>query len=471
MADLRGKALVVEDDKSSRAILEQRLRALGMEVFTAADGGEGLVAARREAPAVTLLDLQMPRMGGLEVLQALRREGIETTVIVITAHGTVENAVEAMKAGAYDFITKPFDPKHLEIVVRKAVERGQLLDANRMFRDELEARVPPVVGESPAIRAALETARRAAVTNSTVFLLGESGTGKEVFSRLIHQWSPRRERPLVVVNCVALSEQLLESELFGHERGAFTGAHQMKKGKFELADGGTVFLDEVGDLKPGLQTKLLRVLQEREFERVGGTKVLKTDVRIVAATNTDLTRAVKEGQFREDLFYRLNVISITLPPLRERMEDLPALADYFRRKFAAETKKDVEGIEPEALRLLRGYAWPGNVRELANAIERAVVLCAGTRLGPDDILLPAAPEGGAAAAPADSGGFHERVREFKRSLLRDTLRKTGGNQTKAAEHLSLSRPYLVRLMSLLDARGEAGPGGRRAARGGAEREE
>ncbi len=470
MADLRGKALVVEDDPASRAIFEQRLRALGMEVLSAPDGAEGLVLARREAPAVTLLDLKMPRMGGMELLQALRREGIETTVIVITAHGTIENAVEAMKAGAYDFITKPADPKHLEIVLRKALERGRLLDTNRLFRDEQEARTPPVVGEAPAVRAALETARRAAATNSTVFLLGESGTGKEVFSRLIHQWSPRREHPLVVVNCVALSEQLLESELFGHERGAFTGAHQTKKGKFELADGGTVFLDEVGDLKPGLQTKLLRVLQEREFERVGGTKVLKADVRIVAATNKDLTRAVKEGSFREDLFYRLNVISITLPPLRERMEDLPALVEYFQRKFAAETKKEVGEIEPEALRLLRSYPWPGNVRELANAIERAVVLCPGKRLGPDDILLPSSPQGGGPAVPADAGGFHDRVRDFKRALLRDTLRKTGGNQTKAAELLGLSRPYLVRLMNLLDARGQGGPAGR-AAGGGAHREE
>ena len=465
MTDLRGKALVVEDDPASRAIFEQRLRALGMDVLSAPDGEEGLALARREAPVVTLLDLKMPRMGGMELLQALRREGIETTVIVITAHGTIETAVEAMRAGAYDFIPKPFDPKHLEIVIRKALERGRLLDANRLLRDEVEARVPPIVGEAPAIRAALETARRAAATNSTVLLLGESGTGKEVFSRLIHRWSHRRERPLVVVNCVALSEQLLESELFGHERGAFTGAHQMKKGKFELADGGTVFLDEVGDLKPGLQTKLLRVLQEREFERVGGTKVIKADVRIVAATNKDLTRAVKEGTFREDLFYRLNVIAITIPPLRERMEDLPALTDHFARKFAAETKKEVQGIEPEALRLLRSYPWPGNVRELANVIERAVVLCPGKRVGPDDILLPSPAEGGSPAA-ADAGGFHDRVRDFKRGLLRETLRKTGGNQTKAAGLLGLSRPYLVRLMSLLDARGEGDPPGRGAGSGG-----
>jgi Nif-specific regulatory protein len=302
----------------------------------------------------------------------------------------------------------------------------------------------------------METARRAAPTNSTVLLLGESGTGKEVFSRLLHQWSPRRDHPLVVVNCVALSEQLLESELFGHERGAFTGAHQTKKGKFELADGGTVFLDEVGDLKPGLQTKLLRVLQEREFERVGGTKVLKADVRIVAATNKDLARTVKEGAFREDLYYRLNVISITLPPLRERMEDLPALADYFQRKFAAETKKDVEAIEPAALRILQTYHWPGNVRELANTIERAVVLCAGRRLTAADLLLPGLSEemleAREAADEGGGGGFHAAVRDFKRDLLRDTLKKTGGNQTKAAELLGLSRPYLVRLMNLLEVR-------------------
>ncbi len=456
MADLRGKVLVVEDEPTSRDILVKRLQALGIEALTAGDGAEGLALARREAPVVTLLDLKMPRMGGLEMLQALRGEGIETTVIVITASGTVETAVEAMRAGAYDFITKPVDPKHLEVVLRKALERGRLMDTNRLFRDEQEARTPPVVGDAPAIKHALETARRAAPTNSTVLLLGASGTGKEVFSRLLHQWSPRRDHPLVVVNCVALSEQLLESELFGHERGAFTGAHQTKKGKFELADGGTVFLDEVGDLKPGLQTKLLRVLQEREFERVGGTKVLKADVRIVAATNKDLARTVKEGAFREDLYYRLNVIAITLPPLRERMEDLPPLADYFRRKFAAETKKDVEGIEPAALRILQTYHWPGNVRELANTIERAVVLCSGRRLTAADLLLPGLGdemlEAREAGEEDEGGGFHAAVRDFKRSLLRDTLKKTAGNQTKAAEMLGLSRPYLVRLMNLLEVR-------------------
>jgi len=379
------RVLIVDDDAASRRLLEVRLRALDCEVATAADGREALAAIQQEPPALVLLDLEMPRMPGMELLRALRREGSDVPVIVITAHRSIESVVEAMKEGAFDFIPKPFDPKHLELVVRKALDRARLVESNQLLRDALAARAPEIIGEGPAIRRAAEMARKAAAANSTVLLLGESGTGKEVFSHAIHQWSPRRDRPFVVVNCVALSEHLLESELFGHEKGAFTGAHQLKRGKFELAHGGTVFLDEIGDMPPGLQAKLLRVLQDHTFERVGGTKPFRTDIRVIAATNRDLERAVREGRFREDLFYRLNVVTITLPPLRERREDIPALVEAFLSRYAAETKKAVREGTPEAMAMLAAHPWPGNVRELANVIERAVVLCAGERIGPEDL--------------------------------------------------------------------------------------
>jgi DNA-binding NtrC family response regulator len=396
-------------------------------------------------------------MGGLELLQALRQAGIEIPVIVITAHGSVEAAVEAMKAGAYDFLPKPFDPKHLEIVVRKALERTTLVESNRLLRDTLAARTSEILGESAAIRQAIGVARRAADSNATVLLLGESGTGKEIFAQTIHRWSPRSERPLVVVNCVALSEHLLESELFGHEKGAFTGAHATKRGKFEVAQGSTVFLDEIGDMPSGLQAKLLRVLQERTFERVGSTRPMRADIRIIAATNRDLDAAVKEGRFREDLFYRLNVVRITLPPLRQRREDIPLLARHFAAKYAAETKRPVQGVSPTAMDALMAHDWPGNVRELANMIERAVVLCGATEIGAEDLALsPKTPLGGPSVPPAvEVEGFHDGVKTYKQTLIRAALDQAGGNQTRAAELLGLQRTYLVKLLRSLNIREDA----------------
>jgi DNA-binding NtrC family response regulator len=448
------RVLIVDDDPSSRRLLDVRLRALGCETVAAADGQEGLALVQREVPAVMLLDLQMPRMGGLEVLRALRRDGLDIPIIVITAHGSVEAAVEAMKEGAYDFLPKPFDPRHLDIVVRKALERRHLVEANRLLRDTLDSRTSEILGESRAIREATAVARKAAAANSTVLLLGESGTGKEVFAHAIHRWSDRREKPLVVVNCVALSEHLLESELFGHEKGAFTGAHQAKKGKFELAHGGTVFLDEIGDMPPGLQAKLLRVLQDHNFERVGGTKPIRADLRVIAATNRDLDRAAKEGRFREDLFYRLNVVCITLPPLRERKEDLTVLAPYLVAKFAAETKKPVRGVSAQAMARLQAHTWPGNVREFANVIVRAVVLCAGDHIQVEDLALPHLVDASTAAPPrsAGNGDFHSQVRASKQAIIRAALDRVGGNQTKAAEVLGLQRTYLVKLLRELEIR-------------------
>ena len=301
----------------------------------------------------------MPRMDGMEVLRALRKEGIDVPTIVITAHGSIDTAVEAMKEGANDFITKPLDAKHFDIVVRKALEREGLKRSLELLTEETDNRHRLIIGQSKKIAEAAETARKAAASNATVLLLGESGTGKEIFARAIHNWSERKDQPFVAINCVGLSKELLESELFGHEKGAFTGADQLKKGKMELANGGTVFLDEIGDVSPELQTKLLRFLQEREFDRVGGRAPIRVNVRIVAATNRELENAVAEGRFREDLYHRLNVIPITLPPLRERTEDIPALAQHFMRRYAGESKKKFLEITSEAMAKLSAYAVAG----------------------------------------------------------------------------------------------------------------
>jgi DNA-binding NtrC family response regulator len=449
--------LVVDDDSTARRMLDVRMRALGCQVAMAATGLEALAAIERDLPAVLLLDLQMPQMDGMEVLRALNRDGVDVPTIVITAHGTIDTAVEAMKEGAVDFILKPFDPQYLEIAVRRALERRQLLDSNRLFRDALAARSANILGESPLIRAAIQTAQKAAGTNATVLLLGESGTGKEVFAHTIHQWSPRRDKPIVVVNCVALSEHLLESELFGHEKGAFTGAHQAKKGKFEAAHGGTVFLDEIGDMPPSLQTKLLRVLHDHEFERVGGSRPISADIRVLAATNRDLDEAVKAGRFRADLFYRLNVIRIALPPLRERREDIPPLAQHFRARYAADTKRPVRGITADAMDLLRRHDWPGNVRELANTIERAVVLCAGETITPADLALPGARSRSPVPDPlpaGEVGGFHEQISAYRRQVLVTALQRTNGNHTQAAKLLGLHRTYFLRLLQKLDIRAD-----------------
>jgi DNA-binding NtrC family response regulator len=446
-------ALVVDDDPTARRMLDVRMRALGCQVAMAGTGREALAAIERDLPAVLLLDLQMPQMDGMEVLRALNRDGVEVPTIVITAHGTVDTAVEAMKAGAVDFILKPFDPQYLEIAVRRALERRQLLDSNRLFRDALAARSATILGESALIRAAIQTAHKAAGTNTTILLLGESGTGKEVFAHTIHQWSPRRDHPFVVVNCVALSEHLLESELFGHEKGAFTGAHQAKKGKFETAHGGTVFLDEIGDMPSSLQTKLLRVLQDHEFERVGGTRPLSTDIRVLAATNRDLDAAVRAGRFRADLFYRLNVIRIVLPPLRDRREDIPPLAQHFLARYAAETKRPVHRIAAEAMELLARYHWPGNVRELANTIERAVVLCAAETIAAADLALPGTPsppQTPGALPPVEAIGFHEQIDTYRRQVLVSALQSTNGNHTQAAKLLGLHRTYFLRLLRKLN---------------------
>ena len=441
------RILVVDDDAASRRLLDVRLRALECQVTMAADGHEAMAAIKQQTPALILLDLHMPRMSGMDLLRKLKQEEVDIPVIVITAHGSIEAAVEAMKEGAYDFIPKPFDPQHLEIVVRKALEREGLKRELELFSEEADKRYRLVVGKSEKMREAIETAKKAAASKATVLLLGESGTGKEIFARAIHNWSERKAQPFVAINCVGLSKELLESELFGHEKGAFTGADQLKKGKMELANGGSVFLDEVGDISPELQTKLLRFLQEREFDRVGGTKQICVDVRIVAATNRNLETAVKEGRFREDLYHRLNVVPIILPPLRERKEDIPALAQYFLDRSAQETKKNFHAITQEALERLCAYEWSGNVRELANVIERAVVLGQGPNMTFQD--LPPRIVAGGPETKSDGISYRAAVDVYRRQLIIRALAQTQGNRAAAARALGLHEKYLLRLLKAL----------------------
>jgi two-component system, NtrC family, response regulator AtoC len=441
------RVLIVDDDPASRRLLEVRLRPLECDVATAGNGEQGLAAIRKDVPDLVLLDLQMPKMGGIEVLRALRKDGINVAVIVITAHGSIETAVEAMKEGAYDFITKPLDANHFDIVVRKLLEREGLKRELELFSEDADKRHRFVVGKSNKMNEAVETAKKAATSKSTVLLLGESGTGKEIFARAIHNWSDRKNQPFVAINCVGLSKELLESELFGHEKGSFTGADQLKKGKMELANGGTVFLDEIGDVSQELQTKLLRFLQEREFDRVGGVRPIHVDVRIVAATNRDLETAVKDGRFRDDLYHRLNVVPIKLPPLRERREDIPALAHHFSQRFANEVKKNLSRVSEEALGKLSAYDWPGNVRELANVIERAVVLGQGPEIDAHD--LPARIAATQSEPHADGISYRDAMDAYRRQLVIRALAQNQGNRAAAARTLGLHEKYFLRLLKSL----------------------
>ena len=446
MKTLSGTILVADDAADIREIISETLNSLGSRVITAANGQECLDKVDKEGPELVLLDIEMPVKNGLEVLKELRQRGRDTTAIMITAYGTIERAVQAMKEGAFDFVTKPFDLDHIALTVEKALERERLKRGLERFAEEAGQRYRLIGGESPKMRLAIETAKKAAASRSTVLLLGESGTGKEVFARAIHNWSDRRNEPFIAINCVGLSKDLLESELFGHEKGSFTGAHQLKKGKMELAHGGTVFLDEVGDISAELQTKLLRFLQEREFERVGGNRPIRVDVRVIAATSRDLLIAVKEGHFREDLFYRLNVIPILLPPLRERKEDIPILAKYFLRRFALETKKNLSGFTEETEARLVAYAWPGNVRELANVIERAAVLGQGPEITLEDLSprIAYADEG-----TSDSLSYRIAVDAARANVIRRALATTQGNRAAAARVLGLHKTHLLNLMKSL----------------------
>ncbi|MGB7951975.1 MAG: sigma-54 dependent transcriptional regulator [Candidatus Binatia bacterium] len=439
--------LVVDDDPDIREVLQDRLESLKYRVLGAATGREGLEILERQSPHLVLLDVEMPGMNGLDVLREIRKREHDITVVMITAFGTIERAVQAMKEGAYDFIPKPFEPDHIALIVAKALERETLKREVEILTEEVDERHRMVLGKSVEIHRALDVAKKAAASRATILLLGESGTGKEIFARAIHNWSDRKDQPFIAINCVGLSKELLESELFGHEKGSFTGALQLKKGKMELAHGGTVFLDEVGDISTELQTKLLRFLQEREFERVGGTKPIAVDVRIIAATNRDLENAVRGGHFREDLYYRLNVVLLTLPPLRERKDDIPELANYFLKRFALETKKTFTGVTDEALDRLVAYDWPGNIRELANVIESAVVLGQGPWLTPHD--LPTKVVAKLPTPIRDKFSYHGAIDDYRRELIAKTLAQTEGNRAAAAKVLGLQRTYLSRLIRTL----------------------
>src|SRR5262245_9804080 len=447
MAITGTRVLIVDDDPASRRLLEVRLRPLECDVATADNGEQALTAIRKDVPDLVLLDLEMPKMGGIEVLRALRNDKINVSVIVITAHGSVETAVEAMKEGAYDFITKPVDGNHFDIVVRKLLEREGLKRELQLFSEDADKRYHLVAGKSEKMKEATETAKKAATSKATVLLLGESGTGKEIFARAIHNWSERRSQPFVAINCVGLSRELLESELFGHEKGSFTGADQLKKGKMELANGGTVFLDEIGDVSQELQTKLLRFLQEREFDRVGGVRPIKVDVRIIAATNRDLESSVKEGRFREDLYHRLNVVPITLAPLRERTDDVPVLARHFMDRYSKEAKKDFTEIAADAVKQLCAYDWPGNVRELGNVIERAVVLGHGPQITIQD--LPSRVAASVARPSMDGRPYRDAMEYYRRELIVAALERSHGNRAAAARALGLHEKYLFRLLRTL----------------------
>jgi len=449
MKSYREKILVVDDDPDIRTIIKDRFEKLGYQVFVAENGQEALKSVAQQEPDAIFLDLQMPRMSGMEVIRRLK-DYSNLPVIVITAFGTIDKAVEAMKEGAFDFITKPFSPDHLDIVIKKALEYRSLKRENLCLQSEVNTSFPGIIGESQKIKESLEIAKKVAATSSTVLLLGESGTGKEIFARLIHRWSDRSRKPFVAVNSAALRDELLESELFGHEKGAFTGAYQMKQGKLEVANGGTIFLDEIGDLKPELQAKVLRFLQEREFERVGGTQPIRIDVRTIAATNHNLYKKVQEGGFRGDLFFRLNVVTILLPPLRERKEDIPLLAFFFLTRACYDIKKALMKISKESMDHLVNYHWPGNVRELQNLIERAVVLSDGEEITPYDLPLP--PFNVPVEESHLGKPYHEAVTCYQREIIRRALQKARGNQSKAAEFLNLQRTYLARLIRKLDIR-------------------
>jgi DNA-binding NtrC family response regulator len=444
---MRQEILVVDDEPLNLDLFEQELGELGYAVAKAANGQAALEMLATTSPDLVLLDYQMPGMNGIEVLTEIKKKTPALPVVIITAYGTIERAVEAIKSGADDFVTKPFDPDHLAVVVKKALEHARLQAEVELLISELAGRYHLVTGRSGAMARVVEDARKAARSKTTVLLLGESGTGKELFARAIHDWSDRASRPFVAINCVGLAKELLESELFGHERGAFTGAYQTKKGKMEMADGGTVFLDEVGDISAELQTKLLRFLQEREFERVGGAQPIQVDVKIIAATNKNLEDAVKRGSFREDLYHRLNVIAMTLPPLRDRQEDIPELAEYFLRRFATEMKKSFTGFTDEALEWLCAYSWPGNVRELANVIERGVVMGEGPTFSIGH--LPARVSADRLAPPLATQQFHEAVNHYRRSLVVEALAQAQGNRAAAAKALGLHRTHLLKLMKAL----------------------
>jgi len=444
------KVLVIDDESGVRRTLSMILEDEGYQVLTASDGQEGLERALKEEPDMILCDIRMPRLDGLEFLEEYKKKNGQALVITITAYGSNELAVEAMQKGAYDYLPKPFDTAEVVLTLKKAEEREKLRREVKRLRQRVQAdqRYPEIVAKSAGMREALELATKVAQHPSTVLVTGESGTGKELIARLIHNSSPRADMAFVPINCGAIPENLLESELFGHVKGAFTGAHQDRAGLFEEANGGTLFLDEIGELPAQLQVKLLRALQESEIRRVGDSASRKVDVRIITATARDLDQEVRVGNFRSDLYYRINVVRIHLPPLRQRTEDIPPLARHFLDRFAEQLSVSVNGFEPAAMKLLLGHPWYGNVRQLENVVERAMVLAEGPTIKPEDlpdfIRHPeTAVEGPQETLPADELSIKKQTADLEKRLISRALQVTDGNRTKAADLLDLSYRALL----------------------------
>jgi two-component system, NtrC family, response regulator HydG len=444
--------LIVDDQESIRHALSKMLIKEGYEVLLAGEGDEALETLRKRKVNVILSDLKMPKMDGVQLLKTSKLIKPEVEVILITAHGTIEKAVTAMKDGAYDFITKPFKKIVIANMIKKAVEKQALVVENKSLHEQLERsghdRDIDIIGQSDVIRDVIKLAEQVAPSQASILIQGESGTGKEAIASLIHKIGPRADKPFIKVSCAALPETLLESELFGYEKGAFTGAVGQKEGRFELANEGTLFLDEVGEITPALQVKLLRILQEGEFERVGGTKVLRCNVRIISATNINLTTAIKQKRFREDLYYRLNVITIDIPPLRERKEDIPLLVSHFLKIYQEKNNKVIDGISEDVLDILTDYSWPGNVRELKNVIERAVVLTQRRIISQDDLpenIFKNRSEDRKLTIP-----FGMPLREIEKKIIIETLRRTKGDKEITANLLGITPRTIYRKMNSLE---------------------
>ncbi len=444
MTAVEATLLLVDDDKAHRTMLKAHLGGQGYQIIEADDGDVAVQLFKQRKVDLVLLDLKMKRLGGMATLAALREIDPHVPVIMITAFSSVENAVEAMKQGAFDYVTKPVDVGELSLTLRRALDFQHLRQENVALKERLEEKFQfgSVVGSSQPMQELAETLALVAPSDATVLITGESGTGKELVAGAVHHNSLRKDGPFIKVNCAALQENLLESELFGHAKGAFTGAAEQRKGRFELADKGTLFLDEIGDMALTTQAKILRVLQDGEFERLGGTRTLKVDVRLIAATNRDIKQMVADGSFRQDLYFRLSVVPLHLPPLRQRPMDIPTLADHFLQQYTKKNRKDIRSFQPAAMQALLAYQWPGNVRELENAIERAVILCLDEQIGLEHLPLQvrqALAENGErpfALRPGTS------LKEMEKELILSTLRETGGNRTRAAEILGITRQTL-----------------------------
>lgn len=435
--------LIIDDEEAIRDSCTQVLKKEGYSVRTAGDGREGLSLFRKEFFHAVLLDLKLPGMDGMELLSRMKKESPKTPVIIITGYSSIDSAVEAMKRGAADYLAKPFSPEQLRVITRKALNTRKILLENTYLHEELERRFEfgMVTGKSKTMERILDIVRRISSSDSTILISGESGTGKEVLAREIHNHSPRRNAPFVVVDCGALVETLFESELFGHVRGSFTGAHETKHGRFEVANGGTIFLDEISSISLNIQAKLLRVIQEREITRVGSTKPIKVDVRILAATNENLADLVRKEKFREDLFYRLSVVPIHLPPLRERKEDVPCLIDHFVKKYGKKLRREIKGVSPAVKKALKEYDWPGNIRELENTIERAVVLSKDERIGPEDLVYHGISAGSSLLFPA--GGKYKPLKEIEKEYIKIVLQAQQGNRSQTARILGIDRKTLT----------------------------